>query len=123
MKHICLLQDHWQAAADHLLQQFEELLQRQQQQQACMEALGADSAAPSPYQPEQLLQAEQIWHDLQASQILTCSFELCICVSACPNIACTCVLHVLGVLQVQCMASMHLQHLAIMMDQHDHMTA
>lgn len=65
--HFCLLQDHWQAAADHLLQQFKELLQKQQQQQACMEAIGADSAAPLPYQPEQLQQAEQIWRDLQAS--------------------------------------------------------
>lgn len=47
------------------MQQFKQLLQRQQQQQACMEARDAPSAGPSTYQPEQLQQAEQIWHDLQ----------------------------------------------------------
>ena len=63
--HSSLLQDHWQTAADHLVQQFKQLLQRQQQQQQCVEALNAGSAASPLYQPEQLQQAEQLWHDLQ----------------------------------------------------------
>ena len=71
IKSIILLQDHWQVAADHLMQQFKQLLQRQQQQQACMEACDADSAAPSTYQPEQLQQAEEIWHDLQVGHVQT----------------------------------------------------
>ena len=121
VKHSCLLQDHWQAAADHLLWQFKELLQKQQQQQACMEAFGDDSAAPSPYPPEQLQQAEQIWHDLQASQMHASSPGLCIWFSACFNVMCTCALLVLGVSQVQCMASTALQQLAPMMGQLDYM--
>lgn len=46
------------------MQQFKQLLQRQQQQ-ACMAARDIASAASSTYQPEQLQQAEQIWHDLR----------------------------------------------------------
>ncbi|KAL3143340.1 hypothetical protein ABBQ38_002175 [Trebouxia sp. C0009 RCD-2024] len=62
----CTMQDHWQTAADHLLQQFKQLQQKQQQQRECEEALNAGSTTSPPYQPEQLQQAEQMWHNLQS---------------------------------------------------------
>ncbi|KAL3133801.1 hypothetical protein ABBQ32_008277 [Trebouxia sp. C0010 RCD-2024] len=62
----CTMQDHWQTAADQLLQQFKQLQHhRQQQQRECEEALNAGSTTSPPYQPEQLQQAEQMWHTLQ----------------------------------------------------------
>ena len=53
----CFLpQGHWQRAADYLLQQFEQLQSRQQQQQECAKSMNVNLTATAAH-AEQLKQA------------------------------------------------------------------
>ncbi|DBA75138.1 TPA: hypothetical protein ACH3X1_010457 [Trebouxia sp. C0004] len=63
------MQGQWQSAADHLMGQYKQLLQRQQQQQKAKETLNKDASTTctlnDAQQQEQLHQAERMWDGLQ----------------------------------------------------------
>ena len=72
-----MLQGHWQTAADHLKDRFNQLQQQQQRQQNVKEAMAI--AAGTAYidaaqQQEQLKQAEHMWDGLQVCSLGITSF-------------------------------------------------